>query len=67
MPSKRLRFDLSTKFCSNHETDGMSTSIWLTNTVVPALTDLRGLTVFFCYRRTSVIANKGKEINLKGP
>ena len=24
----------------------------------PALTDFRGLTIFFCYRRNSVIANK---------
>ena len=29
----------------------------------PALTDFKGLTIFFCYRWTSVIANKGNKIN----
>ena len=29
----------------------------------PALTDFKGLTIFFCYKRTSVIANKGNNRN----
>ena len=29
----------------------------------PALTDFRGPTIFFCYRRTSVIANKRNKKN----
>ena len=29
----------------------------------PALTDFRGPTIFFCYMRTSVFANKGSKRN----
>ena len=40
----------------------MVKEIWLIQ-LNPVLTDFRGPTVFFCYRRTSVIANKGNKRN----